>query len=94
MRIFASQSAAGHAARRAVLAALLVVSAGAAAAKDSHSDKQPANADQYYGLDSSGTGAPAVSRLDRANFDHSGTRGREGLGESPFHPEGPGNVAD
>jgi len=28
-----------------------------------------------------------------AKFDHSGTRGRLGLGASPHHPEGPGNPA-
>lgn len=39
-------------------------------------------------------GPPALSRWDRARFDHSGTRGREGLGASPMHPEGPGNVSD
>lgn len=26
-------------------------------------------------------------------FDYSGTRGRMGLGASPFHPEGPGNFS-
>lgn len=30
---------------------------------------------------------------DRANYDWSGTRGRLGLGASPMHPEGPGNVS-
>lgn len=29
---------------------------------------------------------------DRAAYDCSGTRGRMGLGASPMHPEGPGNV--
>jgi len=37
---------------------------------------------------------PALSRWDRARFDHSGTRGREGLGASPLRPEGPGNVSN
>jgi hypothetical protein len=31
---------------------------------------------------------------DRIHFDHSGTRGRDELGGSPFHPEGPGNDSD
>lgn len=35
----------------------------------------------------------AVSRWDRWRFHRSGTRGREGLGASPTHPEGPGNVS-
>ncbi|MGH6813456.1 MAG: hypothetical protein ACREDM_14330 [Methylocella sp.] len=34
----------------------------------------------------------ALSRRDRARFHRSGTRGRLGLGASPLHPEGPGNV--
>jgi hypothetical protein len=34
----------------------------------------------------------APSRWDRARFHRSGTRGRQGLGASPLHPEGPGNV--
>jgi hypothetical protein len=34
----------------------------------------------------------APSRWDRAHFHRSGTRGRQGLGASPLHPEGPGNV--
>lgn len=28
---------------------------------------------------------------DRKDYDESGTRGRLGLGASPYHPEGPGN---
>jgi hypothetical protein len=34
----------------------------------------------------------APSRWDRARFNRSGTRGRQGLGASPLHPEGPGNM--
>jgi hypothetical protein len=34
----------------------------------------------------------SVQSQDRAAYDCSGTRGRIGLGASPFHPEGPGNV--
>ncbi|WP_395665835.1 hypothetical protein [Methylocella sp.] len=39
---------------------------------------------------------PCFSRddCDRKDFDESGTRGRMGLGASPFHPEGPGNFSD
>lgn len=33
-------------------------------------------------------------QADRIRYDHSGTRGREGLGASPAHPEGPGNFDD
>lgn len=35
----------------------------------------------------------SLQSQDRADFDCSGTRGRIGLGASPMHPEGPGNVA-
>jgi hypothetical protein len=34
----------------------------------------------------------APSRWDRAHFHRSGTRGRQGLGASPLHPEVPGNL--
>jgi hypothetical protein len=34
----------------------------------------------------------SLQSQDRAAYDCSGTRGRIGLGASPFHPEGPGNV--
>jgi hypothetical protein len=67
---------------------------GAVAAKDYPPAKQPANANRYYGmyLDPSQGRAPSIT--DRRDFDHSGTRGRDGLGASPFHPEGPGDVED
>ncbi len=35
----------------------------------------------------------SAAAQDRANYDWSGTRGRMGLGASPMHPEGPGNVS-
>ncbi len=40
--------------------------------------------------------APCYSRddCDRKDYDESGTRGRMGLGASPYHPEGPGNATD
>ncbi len=34
----------------------------------------------------------SLQSQDRAAYDCSGTRGRMGLGASPFHPEGPGNT--
>ena len=79
--------------RIALAAAVLTASTGVAAAQDRQA-KQPANANQYYGLYQGSPDGVAVSRWDRSRFDHSGTRGREGLGEDPLHPEGPGNVAD
>jgi hypothetical protein len=80
--------------RIALLAAVFLGSTGVVAAKDNQPARQPANANQYYGLYQGTPDGLAVSRWDRARFDHSGTRGREGLGEDPLHPEGPGNVAD
>ncbi len=92
---------------RAAMIVLVVGAAGSAGAvetdghhtaKARHHVAQTIKPNKWYGLasggvDSGGAGL-SLSRLDRANFDHSGTRGREGLGESPFHPEGPGNVRD
>ena len=48
----------------------------------------------YYDAHHNAAPPPALSRWDRARFDHSGTRGREGLGASPLRPEGPGNVSN
>lgn len=71
------------------LASILAI--GAASAQQAY---QP-RANQYYGYYDQGPGlGGASSRADRAAFDRSGTRGREGLGASPYHPEGPGNVSD
>ena len=36
----------------------------------------------------------SLDDCDRKDYDESGTRGRMGLGASPYHPEGPGNVTD
>ncbi len=33
----------------------------------------------------------SLDDCDRKDYDESGTRGRLGLGASPYHPEGPGN---
>ncbi len=77
-------------ARAAFAAVLLIASIGAAAAKD----HAPAHARDYYGLYQNPAAAFSPASEDRMDYDHSGTRGREGLGESPFHPEGPGNVSD
>jgi hypothetical protein len=50
-------------------------------------------ADQFYSIHQ-GPNQVAPSRWDRIRYDHSGTRGRDGLGASAAHPEGPGNVSD
>lgn len=69
------------------LASILAI--GTASAQQAY---QP-RASQYYSYYDQGQGL-ASSRADRAEFDRSGTRGRMGLGASPFHPEGPGNPSD
>jgi hypothetical protein len=38
------------------------------------------------------TACISASDCDRRAYDYSGTRGRMGLGASPYHPEGPGNA--
>jgi hypothetical protein len=49
-------------------------------------------ADQIYDAKAKPKPQLALSRWDRARFHRSGTRGRQGLGASPLHPEGPGNT--
>jgi hypothetical protein len=71
-------------------AATLAASFGAASAQQLY----PASADQVYGGSVTPNPQTAPSRWDRAHFDRSGTRGREGLGANPMRPEGPGNVSD
>ncbi|QBR72257.1 hypothetical protein CU048_14315 [Beijerinckiaceae bacterium] len=71
-------------------AAALAASIGAASAQE----RYPSSADQYYNVYANPNPRTAPSRWDRARFDRSGTRGREGLGASPMRPEGPGNVSN
>jgi hypothetical protein len=52
----------------------------------------PSRADQLYDANANPEPRLAPSRRDRARYHRSGTRGRQGLGASPLHPEGPGNV--
>ena len=59
-------------------------------------EAQPRNnlpAEQFYSVHQS-PNQVASSRWDRIRYDHSGTRGRDGLGVSPWRPEGTGNVSD
>lgn len=80
-----------------ILAIALIGSAlaiSAAAANDAPQASRPANAERYYGLYQNPSQALAAPGADDDAFDDSGTRGRQGLGASPFHPEGPGNVND
>jgi hypothetical protein len=76
--------------RIALAAAALLATAGLAAAQE----RYPVGAGHYYGFYDSGRHIFSLSGGDRIHFDHSGTRGRDGLGGSPFHPEGPGNDSD
>jgi hypothetical protein len=69
--------------------AVLLASVGMAAAQP----RYHLRTEQFYSINQS-PNQVAPSREDRIRYDHSGTRGREGLGASPGHPEGPGNVSD
>jgi len=67
------------------------ISMGAVSAQQAY----PTRANQYYGFYDQNSGATlSPSRQDHNAYDRSGTRGRMGLGASPFHPEGPGNATD
>ena len=77
----------------ALLGAGLLTSC-AVAAKDYPHAKQPARADHFYGVYHNPSPRFVPSTADPPEFDLSGTRGRDGLGATPFHPEGPGNVVD
>jgi hypothetical protein len=69
-------------------AAMLAATTGIACAQEPY----PSRADQIYGANANPKPQLAPSRQDRARFHRSGTRGRQGLGASPLHPEGPGNA--
>jgi hypothetical protein len=69
-------------------AAMLAATMGIACAQPHY----PSDADQIYDTKANPEPQLAPSRRDRARFHRSGTRGRQGLGASPLHPEGPGNV--
>lgn len=92
MYIGIKKAVASHKAQLA--ASILVASVGTAAADE----RFPSN--QYYGpYENNGVKpnpglAPSRADADRNAFFRSGTRGRNGLGASPIHPEGPGNVSD
>jgi hypothetical protein len=76
----------------ALIGSALVMS-GAVAAQETRA-KQPADANQYYGLYQNPSQAIAPTGDDSFDFGRSGTRGRENLGAGVSHPEGPGNVSD
>ncbi len=95
MHIRINKMAASHRAQKIGLAAvILCVSVGTVAA-DERYPSSPANGPyENNGPFEKPNPSLAPSRVDRNAFDRSGTRGREGLGASPLHPEGPGNVSD
>jgi hypothetical protein len=73
-----------------IAAAMLAGTAGAVAAKDQY----PADANKYYGIYQNPARDLVSDDSDRLSFHESGTRGREGLGAAPTHPEGPGLATD
>lgn len=73
-----------------IAATLLAATAGAVAAKD----KYPVDANRYYGIYQSPARSLTPEESDHLSYQESGARGRQGLGGSPAHPEGPGGVAD
>jgi hypothetical protein len=88
--VLKNDSGALHAIRVGLAATALFASVAVATAQE----RYPAGATQYYGLYQPTQHALGPSRTDRIGYGHSGTRGREGLGGSPLHPEGPGNPSD
>ena len=95
MSSYTTRSAAGQKAPQLALAiAVFLMSARAVAAEEHQPTTQPANANQYHGPNQNPSAVLATSRADRAKFNRSGTRGREGLGADPAHPEGPGNTTE
>jgi hypothetical protein len=69
-------------------AAVLAATIGIACAQELY----PSPGGRYRNAETNLNPKLAPSRWDRARFHRSGTRGRQGLGASPLHPEGPGNV--
>ncbi|WOJ90425.1 hypothetical protein RZS28_03780 [Methylocapsa polymorpha] len=93
---FWKHSGALHAAGMGLATTAVFASVAMATARE----RYPVGATQYYGLyQHYGLYQPtqhalSLSRQDRIRYHHSGTRGRDGLGGSPLHPEGPGNPSD
>ncbi len=78
----------------AVAVAISMISGGVAVAKVHRKYARP-HTYQYFRLyQGPSTNLPSVEVRGHSNFDRSGTLGREGLGASPFHAEGPGNFSD
>jgi hypothetical protein len=69
-------------------AAMLAATMGNARAQELY----PSPGGRYRNAETNRNPQLPPSRWDRARFHRSGTRGRQGLGASPLHPEGPGNA--
>jgi hypothetical protein len=89
-----SASAWRKAATIGLATATLTTSMGVVCAQPVPQSRDGQSYGPYDGTNASPVVQAAPSRWDRAHFDRSGTRGREGLGASPLHPEGPGDVSD
>lgn len=94
MRNASILAAGGRALQILALAAAFAVPMGYAVARPRHIEEPPAGAREYFGLSQSPGQGLTIDQQNLRLFDRSGTVGREGLGQSPFHPEGPGNVSD
>lgn len=73
-----------------LMSSAFLISGAAMATEANH----PADANQFYGEYDSSPQNAGPADADRDVFDHSGTRGRQGLGASAFHPEGPGEFVE
>ena len=68
-----------HSIKMELATAVLFALVGMATAQQ----RYPAGTNQYYGLYDPAQRAPTFSRSDHIRHDHSGTRGRKGLGAIP-----------
>jgi hypothetical protein len=68
-----------HSIKMGLATAVLFASVGMATAHQ----RYPTGTNQYYGLYDPAQHAPTFSRSDHIRYDHSGSRGSEGLGAIP-----------
>lgn len=78
-----------------VLLAASLLASGAVTAREYSDPGEGSARERIFRLDHGGAPLGAApSEADRADFDHSGARGRQELGASPYRPDGPGNFSD
>lgn len=78
--------------KRVGLAATVLLAFGCASYAD---EKQPSQrARQFKGFYETTNPSLNPDQIAHREFGRSGASGREGLGASPLHPEGPGNFSD